>query len=100
MRPQVIAQTDVGTTVWIPVNTKQTPVNIGLGCVVSGTPTYNIEHTFDDVLGGASAVAFPHATLTAKTANADGSYLFPVSAIRINITAGTGTVTLTILQGF
>lgn len=99
MRPQVISQTGIGTTAWIPINTKQTPVNIGIGCVVVGTVTYDIEHTYDNVLAGQTATAFKHPTLTAKTTNADGSYLAPISAIRINVTADAGTVTATILQG-
>lgn len=100
MRPQVIAKTGTGTTAWIPLDYKQSPFNVGLGAVVNGTITYDIEHTFDDVFDSSvTPVAFKHSSLTAKTANADGNYAFPVRAVRINNTAGTGTTTLTILQG-
>lgn len=100
MRPQIISKTGTGTTAWIPLDYKQNPFNIGLGIVVNGTITYDIEHTFDDVYDpSVTPTAFKHSSLTAQTANKDGNYAFPVRAIRINNTAGTGSTTLTILQG-
>jgi hypothetical protein len=100
MRPQVIAKSGTGTSAWIPLDYKQNPFNIGLGIVVSGTITYDIEHTFDDVFDTAvTPVAFKHSSLVAQTANKDGNYAYPIRAIRINNTAGTGDTTLTILQG-
>jgi len=100
MRPQVITKSSTGTSAWIPMDYKQSPFNVGLGAVVNGTITFDIEHTFDDVFDPAvTPVAFKHSTLVSKTANADGNYAFPVRAIRINNTAGTGGTTLTILQG-
>ena len=102
MRPQIFSITGTGTTAWIPLDYRQNPFNIGFGVVVNGTITYDIEHTFDDVLDPAyagSATAFKHASLTAQTTNKDGNYAFPIKAIRINNTAGTGTTTVTLLQG-
>ncbi len=99
MRPQTLSITGTGTTAWIPLDYKQNPFNVGFGVVVSGTITYDIEHTFDDVLAGDTATAFKHSTLTAQTTNKDGNYSAPIRAIRINNTAGTGTTTITILQG-
>lgn len=100
MRPQVISITGTGTTAWIPVDYKQSPFNIGLGVVVNGSVTYDIEHTFDDVfVPSVAPTAFKHSVLVAQTTNKDGNYAFPVRALRVNNTAGTGTTTLTILQG-
>ena len=99
MRPQVIQQTGTGSTAWIPLDYKQSPFNVGFGVVVTGTVTYDIEHTFEDVFSVTSPTAFKHATLVSQTANKDGNYAFPVRAIRVNNTAGTGSTTLTILQG-
>lgn len=100
MRPQVIQQTGVGQSAWIPMDYKQSPFNVGMGAVVSGTVTYQVEHTFDDpyVIGG-TPVAFVHSSMTGLSANGDGNYAFPIRAIRVNVTAGTGSATLTILQG-
>ena len=100
MRPQVISKTGTGTTAWIPVDYKQNPFNVGFGVVVNGAITYNIEHTFDDIFDTSNTpVAFTHSTIVAQTTNKDGNYAFPIRAIRLNVTAGTGSVTLTVLQG-
>lgn len=100
MRPQNFSLTGTGTSAWIPLDYKQSPFNVGFGVVVNGTITYDIEHTFDDVLDSSvTPTAFKHASLTAQTTNKDGNYAFPIRAIRINNTAGTGSTTVTLLQG-
>ena len=66
--------------------------SIGFGCSVdSGSPTYGVQNTY----GG--TVAFNHATVAAQTAQAQGSYLYPIQALRLTFTAAGG-VTLTALQ--
>ena len=100
MRPQIFSITVTGQTAWIPLDYKQSPFNVGFGVVVNGTVTYDIEHTFDDVFDTAvTPTAFKHATLVAQTTNKDGNYIVPIRAIRINNTAGTGSTTVTLLQG-
>ena len=100
MRPQVISLTGTGQSAWIPLDFKQNPFNIGLGAVVNGTITFDIEHTFDDVYDPTvTPTAFKYTAMSTKSANTDGNYMFPIRAIRINNTAGTGSTTLTILQG-
>ena len=100
MRPQVISLTGTGTTAWIPLDYKQAPFNVSVAAVVSGTITYDVEHTFDEVFDTTiTPTAFKHATIVSQTANKDGNYAFPIRAVRVNNTAGTGSTTLTILQG-
>ena len=100
MRPQVIKQTGTGSTAWIPLDYKQSPFNVGFGVVVSGTVTYTIEHTFDDVFDSSiTPTAFQHSTVVGQSADANSNYAFPVRAVRITISAGTGSATLTLLQG-
>ena len=100
MRPQVITQSGTGSTAWIPLDYKQSPFNVGFGVLASGTVNYTIEHTFDDIFDTAvTPTAFKHSSLTAQTANKDGNYIVPIRAIRINNTAGTGSTTVTLLQG-
>jgi len=81
------------------------PFNVGLGVAVTGgaTLTYTVQHTFDDVWAAnfdpATAVWYPNTNLAAKTASLDGNYAFPVTAVRLNVTAWTsGTATLTVVQ--
>lgn len=100
MRPQIFSITGTGTSAWIPLDYKQSPFNVGFGVVVNGAVTYDIEHTFDDVFDSTvTPTAFKHSTLTVQSANANSNYAFPIRAVRINNTAGTGTTTVTLLQG-
>jgi hypothetical protein len=102
MRAKKITVTGTGTSAWIPLDNKQAPFNVGIGCViVSGTATYSVEHTFDDVFDlTVTPVAFQNSGITAQTTNKDGNYAAPVKAIRLNVTAGASpVVAMTIIQG-
>lgn len=100
MRPQVVTLSSATTSSPLPMDTKQSPFSVGIGVTVTGTATYTVEHTFDDVLGGATPVWLPNATLAAATTSQSGNYAFPVTAIRLNVTAWTsGNVVMTVLQG-
>ncbi len=100
-RPTSVTVSSATQSAWIPSDYKQTPFNVGLGVVVSGTLTYTVEHTFDDIQDpSVTPTAFDNAGLVSQTANNDGNYAFPVRAIRLNVTAFTsGDATLTIIQG-
>ena len=74
------------------------PFSVGFGCVVSGTVTYTVQHTYDDPQTVASPTWFNDATVAAKTANAEGFIGFPIQAVRVITTSGTGYVTATFLQ--
>ena len=91
MSVQVIAHTGTGQSGSIKPFSRN-PFNIGFGVVVSGTVTYTVEHSFNGV------DFFDHEFVVAQTSDADGNYAFPVSTIRINVTAGSGTATLTSIQ--
>lgn len=42
----------------------------------------------------------PHSTITGNSASVDGNYAFPISAMRLNVTAwSAGKATLTVIQG-
>jgi hypothetical protein len=81
----------------------QAPFNIGVGAkITSGTPTFNIEYSFDDpnasgytVSGATWYIAAGFSGLTASTG---GAIIIPCRAICINITSGTGAVTASIVQ--
>jgi hypothetical protein len=91
-------------------DTRVTPFSIGVGVTVnSSAVVYNIEHTFDYIgtlssnfVGflASAATWFQHSTLSAQTSNANGNYAFGVTAVRLNVTAGssTGTTTMTLVQ--
>jgi len=101
MRQQIIAQTGTGSSAFIPMNLDTNPFNVGFGAVVTGSATYQIQHTFDNPWTTASPTWFTHPSFsTAQTTSLDGNYAFPVAAIKILTTSGTntGTVTLTVIQ--
>ena len=99
MRPQVVSKTGTGETAVVVVDHYRAPFNVGFAVVVSGTVTYTVQHTFDDVLDSSvTPTWFSHEELAGQTASADGNYAFPVRAIRLSNTAGSGTTTLTAIQ--
>lgn len=97
MKQQTVSQTGVGSSNNIVVNTNISPVNIGFGVLVSGTVTYTVQHTFDDPAVGFSTW-FSHPTVASQTTNQDGNYAFPVTGIKLLVTAGSGTATLKLIQ--
>ena len=99
MRPQVITQSGTGSTAWIPLDYKQSPFNVGFGVTVTGTVTYQIEHTFDDVYDSTvTPVAFSHSTAVTQTTNQDGNYAFPVTGIKLLVNSGDGSATMNLVQ--
>lgn len=97
MKQQTVSQTGVGSSNSIVINTNVTPVNIGFGVVVDGTVTYTVQHTFDSLTDGFTTW-FSHPTVADKTANEDGNYAFPVTGVKLLVTAGDGTASLQLIQ--
>lgn len=97
MKPQVVSVTGVGNSAPVTINTNISPVAVGLGAHATGTVTYSVQYCFDDP-GAGFVNWFTSTTLTGKTASAFDSCLFPVTGVRVAITAGTGTVALTVAQ--
>lgn len=99
MRPKTIQVTGVGTSAWIPIDWYKLPINVSLHATVSGTVTSTIEYTVSDVYDPAvTPIAFSVTGMSGLTANTAGNIAFPIRAVRINNTAGTGTTSLTIMQ--
>lgn len=102
MRPKTLTQTGVGTSTAYPIDWRQQNFQVSLGGSVSGTATYTVQHTFDNILdpavGAGGATWYNHSFLAGQTGSADGNYAFPVTGIRINQTAGTGTTSLRVVQ--
>jgi len=102
MRPISVTVSDIGVSAPIPMDYTLPGFSVGIGCKISATATYTVQHTFDDIWSSsfnpATATWHPNTGLSAKTANADGNYAFPVRAIRLNVAASTGTVTMDVIQ--
>lgn len=59
--------------------------------VASGTPTYDLEYSINGI------DFLPLNEVVAQTTSQDSTLVFPVDALRVNITSGTGTVKLVVL---
>lgn len=99
-----ISQTGVGVSLPIVFSLYNARFLVGIGCAVTGTVTYTIEHTFDDVFkigyNPASGTWFAHddPVFVNATTNQNSNFVAPCRAARINVTAGSGTVSGTFLQ--
>lgn len=103
MKPTSVAVNSVATSVTIPIDWRARPFRVSIGCIVSagGDLTYKVQHTFDDVFDPTVTPTWlDHSTLAGKIASADGSYLSPITGVRLNVTAWTsGSVTMTVVSG-
>lgn len=97
MRAQTVSQTGVGSSSALVMNTNVSPFNVGFGVNVTGTVTYTVQHTFDDP-GVGFNTWYAHPTIANKTDNQDGNYAFPVTGIKLVVSAGSGTATLNLVQ--
>lgn len=105
MRRITVTVSAQGVSQPIPMDQRNDPFNVGIGVALSAgaTLTYTVQHTFDDVFSPsfdpATATWYSNSSLVTKNASSDGNYSFPVSAIRLNVTAYTsGSATMTVIQ--
>lgn len=95
----------------IPVDDWITPFNVAWQAILSagGTTSYSVEYTLDEYLDqpgeGYGVVTAANPTWTAvtsptmpQTATSNGQFTSPVKAIRIAVTALSGTLTVNVLQ--
>lgn len=101
MRPAVVTVSGVNNSPVYAIDKYISPSNMGLAVVVSGTITYKVQYTFDDIFASGYAPAsgnwFDHPTLTGS-ASLNSNIAYPVAGIRLITTAGSGSATLTIIQ--
>lgn len=102
MRPVVYSVTGVGTSNVNPTDHYVSPFNVALSVVVTGTITYTVQYTFDDVysstFNASTANWTDHPSLTSQSTTLSSNIAYPVQGIRLKTTAGTGTATLTMIQ--
>lgn len=98
MKPVSQTVAGVGTSAPIPLDHFINPFTLGLSVSLSATATYSVQGTLDDIRapGWSAATAnwFSLPNFNALSAAAQGLVQFPVTAIRLNVTASTGNVTL------
>lgn len=76
--------------------------NVSVNTVVTGSATYTLQFTADDPFASnfvpASANWKSHPSMTASTISDIVEFTAPVTAVRINQTAGAGSVLATVIQ--
>jgi VCBS repeat-containing protein len=88
---------------WHVINYRGPDFNVAIGCELSATATYSIQHTFTNVQTVSfredDATVYTHSTISGETTNQDGNYTNPPVAVRLAVTAHTsGTVSFTIVH--
>ena len=103
MRPIVVTVSSQAASNTIPMDWNQNPFSVGFAVIVSGTLTYSVQYTMDDVYAAnyvsASANWFDHPVVASQSGSSIGNFAFPVRGVRLNVSSwGSGTATLTVLQ--
>ena len=100
MRPIVATLAAAGTTPTLPLDIHGRP-EISLQVdVLSGSPTWTIQQTVDDVFNSAITptwINHPDTNMVGQTVDRQGNYAYLPSAVRLTQT-GAGSVRLTIIQ--
>ena len=92
------------TSDWIPVDHTQSPFNLGVAIVGSGTYTWQVEITAHNVMDSTVtpvAITAPAPLDTgSSTVPEMGSITVPCRAVRLNLTThSSGSCTMIVLQG-
>ena len=100
MRATTQTVSTVTSGAWIPLDHYKNPFSVSLAVVVTGTITYNVQYTLDDVFDSTvTPTALPLSDMTSLTATDTGNLILPVKAVRLNVSAVSGgSATLTVLQ--
>lgn len=102
MRPSSVTQTGVGTSAAIPVDIySPSPAKGVYLSLVGGAATVTVQITPDDIWDPAVTPVWTNTTVTTlvgASASANGQIDLPCRAIRMNQTAGTGSMKMTVIQ--
>lgn len=98
-----IGTNGVGSSLWQIVNWNAQPFNLGFYVELrSGAANFTVQHTFDDPNNLLTGLAYPtpinNAVVNGSSASAEGSYVTPITAIRLLTNSGTGTLWFRMLQ--
>src|SRR3990167_361110 len=98
MTTKTITVTAAGASSAIPIDLKYFKYGIGLVVTIpaGSSATYDVEVTGDDPKGALTNWN-PHDILKNKTASANSNLAYPVTAVRLNPDAITGSLTLAVV---
>lgn len=104
MRPTSVTLSSVANSAWIPVDYTQANFNLGVQVINTGTATWAVQVTSDDIFDPTVTPVAQNAPassgLEAGTTNEISNITVPIRAIRLSVSAWTsGVVTMTVIQG-
>ncbi len=104
MRPTSVTVSSQTTSAAIPVDRAQSVFNLGISVVSTGTLTWSVEVTMDNIFDPAVTPTWITAPAPFETGaggtNEVGSITVPCTAVRLNVSAYTsGSATMTVVQG-
>ncbi len=88
---KAVTVTGVGVSDAIDIE-ETSDIRISYACGVTGTVNYTVQHSLDGVR------FFDNSDNSAQTADQDGNYIFPIRAVRVEVTSGAGSVQLYVRQ--
>lgn len=102
MRPITISKTGAGASSPVPLDGYISPFNVTLRALVTGTVDYTIQYTSDDVYAvGYNPAVGDWTAITGMTVvavDSEATLISPISAVRILVNSGAGSVALTVRQ--
>lgn len=81
----------------IPIDLRRFHMGVGLIATLSGTGLYTVQVSGDDPRAGFTHWN-DHDLMNGLSASQNGNLAFPVTAVRLNATSLTGTLTLSVIQ--
>ena len=98
-----VGASGTGSSLWNYVNWHVTPTNIEYACMLTANlATFGIQYTYDDpnnlAAGQGTAFAFNHPTLNSIATSSDGNSNDPITAWRLLVSSGTGTIRVSTIQ--
>lgn len=104
MRPVTVTASAVAASAPVVLDYLVDDFKVGIVVKVTGTITYTVQYTMDDPfasggLTGATWIDSSDTGVVGATATKATSFTFPVRAVRVNNTAGTGSTSMTVVMG-
>lgn len=89
-----------GHSPWVDLNPRMVPFSASVAVyLVSGSCNFDAQHTYEDP-PTEDSIVFAQTALAGKTATTDGSFVAPVTGVRLDINSHTsGVLTFVVLQG-
>lgn len=98
----IVGTNGVGSTPWFLVDWNLDPASLVIAVDVTGTVNYTVQYTYDNILGeydgqGNWANTYPtkiwdDAVLASVTADGETTYNYPITAWRVTINSGDGSL--------